>query len=151
MRERETQFVREDEVIGREEEKKDIIRQLQVFDEKKDVSFISIVGIGGLGKTTLAQYVYNDEKVNAYFELKMWVCVSDVFHVKTIVENMIICATERKPESHILEQLQEELRKILNQKRYLLVLDDVWNDNRVTWDNLKTLLLDGKREKGEVR
>ncbi|KAL4614066.1 hypothetical protein ACB092_07G028400 [Castanea dentata] len=146
MGERETHsFVRKEEVIGREEDKEDIIRLLQVFDEKKNVSFISIVGIGGLGKTTLAQYIYNDEKVNAHFELKMWVCVSDVFDVKTIVENMIICATKIKPESHRLEQLQEELRTILNQKMYLLVLDDVWNENKETWDKLETLLLDGKR------
>ena len=44
-----------------------------------------------------------------------------------------------------MEQLKDELLKILNQKIYLLVLDDVWIDNKATWDRLKTLLLDGKR------
>ncbi|XP_030943144.1 putative disease resistance protein RGA4 isoform X3 [Quercus lobata] len=145
-RERETHsFVRDKEVIGREEDKKAIIDLLQDFDVKEDVSFISIVGIGGLGKTTLAQYVYNDEIVKAHFELKIWVCVSDVFDVKTIVENIIISATNKKPESLVMQQLQNELRKILNQKMYLLVLDDVWNENEETWGKLRTLLLDGKR------
>ncbi|XP_065633822.1 disease resistance protein RGA2-like [Quercus suber] len=146
-RERETHsFVRDKEVIGREEDKKAIIgRLLQDSDVKENVSFISIVGIGGLGKTTLAQYVYNDKIVKAHFELKIWVCVSDVFDVKTIVENIIISATRKKPESLIMEHLQIELREILNQKMYLLVLDDVWNENEETWGKLRTLLLDGKR------
>ncbi|KAM4097957.1 hypothetical protein ACJW30_07G041100 [Castanea mollissima] len=138
-------FVRKEEVIGREKDKKAIIGLLQDFDVQKNVSFISIVGIGGLGKSTLAQYIYNDEMVNAHFELKMWVCVSDVFDVKTIVENMIASATKKKPENLLMEQLQDELLKILNQKIYLLVLDDVWIEDKITWDNLKTLLLDGKR------
>ncbi|XP_050261366.1 putative disease resistance protein RGA3 isoform X5 [Quercus robur] len=145
-RERETHsFVRDKEVIGREEDKKAIIGLLQDSDVKENVSFISIVGIGGLGKTTLAQYVYNDRIVKAHFELKIWVCVSDVFDVKTIVENIIISATRKKPESLIMEHLQTELREILNQKMYLLVLDDVWNENEETWGKLRTLLLDGKR------
>ncbi|XP_023924704.1 disease resistance protein RGA2-like [Quercus suber] len=145
-RERETHsFVRDKEVIGREEDKKAIIGLLRDFDVKENVSFISIVGIGGLGKTTLAQYVYNDEIVQAHFELKIWVCVSEVFDVKTIVENIIISATGKKPKSLIMEQLQNKLREILNQKMYLLVLDDVWNENEETWGKLRTLLLDGKR------
>ena len=59
----------------------------------------------------------------------MWVCVSDVFYVKTIVENMITSATKKKPKSLLMEQLKDELLKILNQKICLLVLDDVWIDN----------------------
>ncbi|KAK4564487.1 hypothetical protein RGQ29_006523 [Quercus rubra] len=145
-RERETHsFVRDKEVIGREEDKKAIIGLLQDSDVKEDVSFISIVGIGGLGKTTLAQYVYNDKIVQAHFELKIWVCVSEVFDVKSIVENIITSATDKKPKSLTMERLQNKLREILNQKMYLLVLDDVWNENEETWGKLRTLLLDGKR------
>ena len=148
--ERETHsLVREKEVIGREEDKKAIIGLLQDSDVKENVkenvSFLSIVGIGGLGKTTLAQYVYNDEIVKAHFELKIWVCVSDVFDVKTIVKNIIISASGKKPESFIMEHLKNELNKILNQKMYLLVLDNVWNENKEEWGKLRTLLLDGKR------
>uniref|UniRef100_A0A2N9G008 Rx N-terminal domain-containing protein n=1 Tax=Fagus sylvatica TaxID=28930 RepID=A0A2N9G008_FAGSY len=89
-------FILEEEVIGREDEKETIIDMLLNIDEEdQNVSFISIVGIGGLGKTTLAQYVYNDVRVKTYFDLQMWVCVSDVFNVTEIAENIIESATER--------------------------------------------------------
>ncbi|KAL4614708.1 hypothetical protein ACB092_07G073000 [Castanea dentata] len=112
---------------------------------EENVSFISIVGMGGLGKTTLVQYVYNDEEVTAYFELKMWVCVSDVFDEKAIVEKIIASATNKKPQNLEMDQLQNELRKNLNQKKYLLVMDDVWNEDEERWCSLRTLLLDGSK------
>ncbi|XP_023887785.1 putative disease resistance protein RGA3 [Quercus suber] len=137
-------FVCEEEVIGREEDKKAIIDLLLDYDVQENVSFMSMVGIGGLGKTTLAQYVYNDEKVKNYFELRMWVCVSDVFDVKTIAEKIIRCAGS-KLENPEMEQVQNELRKALNQKKYLLVLDDVWNEDEDRWYNLKRLLMGGSK------
>jgi hypothetical protein len=138
-------FIREEEVIGRENEKKTIIDMLLNTDEEENVSFISIVGIGGLGKTTLAQYVFNDEKVKTYFDLKMWVCVSDVFDVKAIAEKIIRCATDKKVENLEMEQVQNKLRERLNQKKYLLVLDDVWNEDKERWCDLKRLLMGGSK------
>ncbi|XP_030958469.1 putative disease resistance protein RGA1 [Quercus lobata] len=144
-REQTYSFVCEEEVIGREEDKKAIMDLLFDYDVQENVSFISIVGIGGLGKTTLAQYVYNDEKVNNYFELHMWVCVSDVFDVQKIAEKIIKCAIGLKLENLEMEQAQNELRKTLNQKKYLLVLDDVWNEDEEKWYNLKRLLMGGSK------
>uniref|UniRef100_A0A2N9FTM3 Rx N-terminal domain-containing protein n=1 Tax=Fagus sylvatica TaxID=28930 RepID=A0A2N9FTM3_FAGSY len=138
-------YVPEEEVIGREKDKEAIIDLLLDFDLEENVSFISIVGIGGLGKTTLAQYVYNDEKVKTYFELKMWVCVSDVFDVKTIAEKIIGSATGTKPENLEMDQLQIELRKNLDQQKYLLVLDDLWNEDIESWHNLKIFLTVGSK------
>ncbi|KAF2319611.1 hypothetical protein GH714_017572 [Hevea brasiliensis] len=68
-------------------------------EREEYVSIISIVGMGGLGKTTLAQLIFNDEKVKSHFELKMWVCVTDTFELKTIVQKILESATKRKPES----------------------------------------------------
>ena len=138
-------FVTEEEVVGREGDKKAIIDQLLDFDVEENASFISIVGIGGLGKTTLAQYVYNDEKVKTYFELKMWVCVSDIFELKTIVEKIIASAIDKKPENFEMDQLQNKLRQNLNQKKYLLILDDVWNEDKESWCELKRLLMGGAK------
>uniref|UniRef100_A0A2N9HL63 Rx N-terminal domain-containing protein n=1 Tax=Fagus sylvatica TaxID=28930 RepID=A0A2N9HL63_FAGSY len=139
-------FICEEEVIGRENEKKTIIDMLLNTDEEENVSFISIVGFGGLGKTTLAQYVFNDEKVKTCFDLKMWVCVSDVFDVKVIAENIIRCTTDMKVENlDTMEQVQKQLRERLQQKKYLLVLDDVWNEDKEHWCDLKKLLMGGSK------
>ncbi|XP_062145327.1 putative disease resistance protein RGA3 [Alnus glutinosa] len=138
-------FVHEEEVIGREDEKKAVLELLLNFDMKENVSIIPIVGIGGLGKTTLAQYVYSEEEVKRHFDLKIWVCVSEAFDVKTIVEKIIESATNRRPESLEMDSLQSRLRAEIDGKRYLLVLDDVWNENRNRWLSLKKLLVGGKR------
>ncbi|KAL4626812.1 hypothetical protein ACB092_05G124100 [Castanea dentata] len=124
-------FIREEDVIGREEGKKAIIGQLVDFNVGENVLFISTVGIGGAREDhTCSIYIYNDVKVKAYFELQMWVCI-------------LAFAIDTRPNNLEMDQLQIELRKSLNQKKYLLVLDDVWNENKEIWCNLKTLLLDG--------
>ena len=138
-------YIGEEEVIGREEDRKAIIDLLLDFNVKDNVSFICIVGIGGLGKTTLAQYAYNDKNVKNYFELEMWVCVSNDFDVKKIVEKIIESATKTKLENLEMDLLQNKLREQLDQKKYLLVLDDVWNENEERWCNLKRLLMGGAK------
>ncbi|XP_059450856.1 putative disease resistance protein RGA1 [Corylus avellana] len=139
-------FVHGEDVIGREDDKESVKNLL--FDpnmNEKNVSIIPIVGIGGQGRTTLAQYVYNDEEVQRHFDLSMWACVSDPFDVKTIVVKLIESVTKERPKSLEMDPLQSELRAKIDGKRYLLVLDDVWNENRGTWSNLEKLLGGGLR------
>jgi Leucine-rich repeat (LRR) protein/uridine kinase len=138
-------FVPDEKVIGREEEKKDVKALLFDSNVKENVSIIPIVGIGGQGKTTLAQYVYNDKEVQRYFDLRMWTCVSDPFDVKTIVQKLIESATKKRPKSLEIDVLQSLFRETINGKRYLLVLDDVWNENSNKWFDLKNLLVGGHR------
>ena len=68
-------FVNPSDVIGRDDDKKNIIHLLMQEDAGRNVSVIPIIGIGGLGKTTIAKFVYNDERVKSHFQLRMWVCV----------------------------------------------------------------------------
>ncbi|GAY55850.1 hypothetical protein CUMW_167260 [Citrus unshiu] len=138
-------FVHKEDIIGRDGDKNEIIDRLLDSSESEieSVAVIPIVGIGGLGKTAVAQLVYNDEDVKTHFNLRMWVCVSDVFGVTTIVEKMIRSATNRESEKLDLDQLQERLRGEIDGKRYLLVLDDVWNENRDKWLELEALLMNG--------
>ncbi|XP_030958467.1 putative disease resistance protein RGA3 [Quercus lobata] len=98
-----------------------------------------------MGKTTLALYVYNDKRVLGYFDLKMWVCVSDVFDVKKITEKIIESATGKKPENLEMDNLQNKLCEELSQKKYLLVLDDVWNEDEEKWCKLKRILMSGSK------
>ncbi|KAJ7982736.1 Disease resistance protein [Quillaja saponaria] len=89
-------FIRKEDVIGREKEKNFIIDLLLDTSVKESISIITIVGIGGLGKTALAKLVYNDDTLKTHFELKLWVCVSDDFDMKKVMENIIRCQTNRQ-------------------------------------------------------
>jgi leucine-rich repeat protein SHOC2 len=144
-RERETgSYVSESDIIGREDDKKKIISLLRHSHEIQNVSVVAIVGIGGLGKTTLAQLIYNDVEVQSLFEKSMWVCVSENFDVKTIVKNMLMSLTKKKIDDTLsLDYLQNMLRNSLTGKRYLLVLDDVWNESYEKWAQLRTYLMCG--------
>ncbi|KAK4591993.1 hypothetical protein RGQ29_016460 [Quercus rubra] len=136
-------FVRVEDVIGREVDKKVIIECLLDSKIEENVSVLPIVGFGGLGKTTLAQFVFNDEEIKSHFEKKLWVCVSDDFDVKIIVEKILECAKGKKPERLEMNTLINDLQKEIDGKRYLLVLDDVWDDDSEKWDKLKGFLLGG--------
>ncbi|KAL4601462.1 hypothetical protein ACB092_11G275300 [Castanea dentata] len=139
-----------EDVIGREGDKKAIIESLLDYaNAEENVSVLPIFGIGGLGKTTVAKLVFNDEQIKNHFELKLWVCVSDDFDVKIIIEKIMEqCVKNKKPEYLEMNTLVNDLQKEINGKRYLLVLDDVWNEDREKWFSLKAILKGGKRGSG---
>jgi hypothetical protein len=139
-------FVHAEAVIGRDADKKAVIDRLLLDSNVEDnVSILPIVAIGGLGKTTLAQLIFNDEQIEKHFQLKMWVCVSDPFHVKNIVEKIIEAATKKKPAAGEMDTLVGKLKEKIDGKKYLLVLDDVWNEDRGKWSHLKQVLMGGAR------
>ncbi|KAF3438105.1 hypothetical protein FNV43_RR20861 [Rhamnella rubrinervis] len=133
-------FVQKEQVVGRADDKMAIMKL--IFDIKTDenIGVIAIVGVGGLGKTTLAQLVFNDEEVREKFELVTWVNVPKNFDVKLVVKE-IMKSGEKDVKS--LDQLQKDLQEKLKGKKYFLVLDDVWNDNREKWLKLENLLRGG--------
>ncbi|XLS46764.1 hypothetical protein HN51_021122, partial [Arachis hypogaea] len=138
-------------VCGRLEEKEEIINSLMTQKlEANSIDVISIVGIGGLGKTTLAQMVYNDTQVKANFDTLMWVCVSDDFDVKKLIQKIIHAASKREnvvDANSSLEYMISLLNQNLHGKKFLLVLDDVWNENHNKWDELRTHLLEAAGDK----
>ncbi|GMY17489.1 putative disease resistance protein RGA3 isoform X1 [Fagus crenata] len=135
-------FVIESEVLGRVEDKEMIVDKL-LSESPGKLSVISIVGIGGLGKTTLAQLAYNDERVAGYFDLKIWVCVNDDFDVGRIMVSILESGSKSKCDFFGMNVLQFRLEELLFEKRYLLVLDDVWNEDHNEWDNLRISLRSG--------
>lgn len=140
-RERQTHsLVAAEEVIGREDEKKEIIRFLLDPYWGEHVEVFPIVGLRGIGKTTLAKLVYNDEEIINHFELKFWVCVSNDFDVTRIVEKILNYAQNYRPKSLDMNTLTQELREELNGRRFLLVLDNVRNEDKNKWDFLMHVL-----------
>ncbi|PPD69713.1 hypothetical protein GOBAR_DD33407 [Gossypium barbadense] len=132
-------LVDESGVYGRDGEKEDIMellhRQNLSADDKVDV--IPIVGICGLGKTTLARLIYNDQKVAEWFELKAWVCVSEEFDPFKVTKAILQELPGGYDDSQSLNQLQLKLSHKLSGKKFLLVLDDVWNLRSTDWDELR--------------
>lgn len=134
----------ESEVYGRSEDVERIV-DLLLSSEVNDIDVFSIVGIGGIGKTTVAQLAYNDERVLRHFDLRIWVCVYDNFNTKRLVSEILECVSMEKCQSSQLGILQSQFQESLTGKRYLLVLDDMWNDDQDEWDILRNLLRCGAR------
>ncbi|XXG50947.1 hypothetical protein AAC387_Pa02g4836 [Persea americana] len=96
--------------------------------------------MGGLGKTTLAQQVCNDKRVEAYFKQPIWVCVSDPPDVNRIATKIIKSLNSSNPDNLDLDTLLHNLRKAVDGKLFLLVLDDVWDENGTLWQKLRVPL-----------
>ncbi|XP_026379633.1 putative disease resistance protein RGA3 [Papaver somniferum] len=166
-----TSHVNESEIVGREDDESRITKLLithttssfssstsspiplsssptssfvNPYQYSEHISVISIVGMGGLGKTTLAQLAYKNELVNKVFQLAMWVHVSEIFDIEIILVNIMESITKtkfHKPSNfHVLVNI---VQKQLNGKRYLLVLDDLWNEDLEQWTSLMSVLLVG--------
>ncbi|XBI77627.1 hypothetical protein VPH35_070695 [Triticum aestivum] len=115
--------VDESNIVGRLDEKEQVVKILLDHSHNSN------------NKT-----MHNDQRVKHHFELVLWACVSDNFVVKEIIQSIIEVATMKKCDFTRMETLQKELVGVLGKKRYLLVLDDVWNEDRQKWDDMRSLL-----------
>jgi hypothetical protein len=123
-------------IYGRDVHKEKLIKfLLEGNDSGNQVPIISIVGLGGMGKTTLAKLVYNDKKIKEHFQLEAWVYVSESFNDVGLTK-AILTSFGFSADGEDLNLLQHQLQHKLTGKKYLLVLDDVWNGNAACWENL---------------
>ncbi|XP_038877689.1 putative disease resistance protein RGA3 [Benincasa hispida] len=137
---RETTSILDFEVVGREDEVLEILKLVIDSSNEHDMSMISIVGMGGLGKTTLAKMVFNHDAIKGHFDQTIWVCVSKPFIVMKILEAIFQSLTNSSSGLNSKEALLQRLRKEMQSKKYFLVLDDVWEKENDLWDELNGYL-----------
>ncbi|XP_031267554.1 putative disease resistance RPP13-like protein 1 [Pistacia vera] len=141
-----TSLVDESCVYGRDNDRNMIIESLLTDDSGScKVCVVPVVGMGGVGKTTLAQLVYNDSRVEQHFDLRIWVCMSDRFNVTRVITTILSSVTSKSVDVNDLNLLQLSLREKLEGKRFLLVLDDVWSRRNTDWDLIWNPLKTGAR------
>ncbi|KAM4101345.1 hypothetical protein ACB094_05G136800 [Castanea mollissima] len=128
----------EEYIVGLDEDIKEVVAQL--VNEDKHCQVVSICGMGGLGKTTLAKKVYHHSEVRRHFDGFAWAYISQQCKTRDVWEGIFIKLTSptKDERDQILKMRDEELAKKLNQvqkeKRCLVILDDIWS--KEAWDIL---------------
>uniref|UniRef100_A0A0E0A4X9 Uncharacterized protein n=1 Tax=Oryza glumipatula TaxID=40148 RepID=A0A0E0A4X9_9ORYZ len=146
-------YVDEAELVGFDGPKKEILKMISV-NENVEVQTIWIVGAGGLGKTTLAKKVYESSNITSIFPCRAWITVSQSFDVMDLLKDMIKQLLGKESLDNLFKKYKEvkvkennltdHLKEWLRNKRYFLVLDDLWSTK--AWDCLKPTLWGNNRE-----
>ncbi|KAL5789855.1 hypothetical protein ACOSQ2_004743 [Xanthoceras sorbifolium] len=138
-------LIDESKICGRDTETNTLISKLlcESSDHKEDLHVISLVGMGGIGKTALAQLVYNNNKVINNFEIRIWVCVSEPFDKLMIAKAIIETLEGRASDLSTLQPILERISESLKGKKFLLILDDVWTEDYKDWEPFHHCLKNG--------
>ena len=125
-------FIEEAEVVGIESHRDKLITWL--VEGPSNRTMISVVGIGGVGKTTLVKKVYDNKKVVAHFNCRAWITVSQSFKKEDLFRDMIKQFYEARKEfaPKEIDKMEEinlikVLRQCLHEQRYVIVVDDLWD------------------------
>ncbi|KAG5588703.1 hypothetical protein H5410_049137 [Solanum commersonii] len=99
-----------------------------------ELDVVPIVGMGGQGKTTIARKVYDNESIVSRFDVRAWCIISQTYSRKELLQEIFSQVTGYKDKVDEVGELADRLRKSLMGKRYLIVLDDMWDG--MAWDDL---------------
>ncbi|XP_058112954.1 putative disease resistance protein At1g50180 [Magnolia sinica] len=141
-REKRVPIAEEADVVGVEDETKTLVGRLIEGDARCAV--ISITGMGGIGKTTLAKKLYNNINVKKNFDFHAWVSVSQEHRLREIFLSILKSLGQDERETTPEEDLPKQLYESLEGKKYLVVIDDIWT--RDAWNGLVSAFPD--RQKG---
>ncbi|XP_062008201.1 disease resistance protein RPM1-like isoform X1 [Rosa rugosa] len=138
-------FTNEDELVGIEAPKKELMEY--IVNGQQSQTIVSVVGMGGSGKTTLVAKIFNSDIVKRHFNCYAWVTVSQTYVIEDLFRSLIKQFHEARKEevptdinTMSFRELVEILVNYLNSKRYLVVLDDVWDIN--LWTQIRVSLQD---------
>ena len=145
-------FIEDAEVVGIGSHRDKLITWL-VERPSKNRMVISIVGNGGVGKTTLIKKVYENEKVTTHFDCCVWITVSQSYNMEELLRDMIKQMFKARKESAPMEidttketLLMEKLRLYLHELRYVVVFDDLWK--KEFWEQIELALLNNEKGNG---
>ncbi|XP_025888775.1 putative late blight resistance protein homolog R1A-3 [Solanum lycopersicum] len=125
--------ITDEEIVGFGIDKEKIIQCL--IRGTNDLDVVPIVGMGGQGKTTIARKVYNSDNIVSHFDVRAWCIVSQTYNRRKLLQEILSQVTGSKDKGYEDDILADELRKSLMGKRYLIVLDDMWDC--MAWDDLR--------------
>ncbi|XP_078148752.1 putative disease resistance protein RGA3 [Carex rostrata] len=119
-----------------EEDTELLVNWLTKEEMRELLPVATILGMGGIGKTTLAKMIFNDPRIDEEFQLKIWVCISKEVKGIQVLKCVIREAGGEPGAAEERSELVPLLERIILKKKFLLVLDDVWIESQTVWDNL---------------
>ncbi|XP_057772101.1 putative late blight resistance protein homolog R1B-16 [Salvia miltiorrhiza] len=124
-------------VVGLDQDLMELMDRLRGQESRLEI--IPILGMGGIGKTTLARTLYNDQSIASHFDICAWTTISQEYNVRAMLLGLLSCINKELITPDLLKEednvLKDVIYKNLYARRYLIVLDDMWSAD--SWNSVR--------------